>query len=260
MLDVTPTAVKGLLQRARAALGPPPEPPSPDEARAGRALRPAPSPPTTSTASIALLTDDAGSPCRPRRTSTDGREAIAAFLRASAAYRTRRFAPHARAHERPAGVRALLRRPDRAHHPRGRDLRHHPLPRHELIDGGHPASEMRFAVLALVVLAGCGSTAVAEAPPRGLKQGRRLPALRADRHAADAVAVRVAAGGRVGVHGVHERERRPDARPQLRLPRRARAGPAPPAAGRVQERVAGGHLLPRRRPREPATASTIPGS
>ena len=92
MLDVTPTAVKGLLQRARAALGPPPAPPSADEqALADRFARAFAADDIDGV--IALLTDDAWLAMPPAPHVYVGREAIAAFLRASAAYRTWRYEP-----------------------------------------------------------------------------------------------------------------------------------------------------------------------
>jgi hypothetical protein len=91
MLDVTPTAVKGLLQRARAALGPSAEPPSPDERDLARRFGEAFAGDDIA-AVVALLTDDAWLTMPPAPHEYHGPEAIAAFLRASAASRAgRRF-------------------------------------------------------------------------------------------------------------------------------------------------------------------------
>jgi RNA polymerase sigma-70 factor (ECF subfamily) len=86
MLDAKPTAVKGLLQRARAALGPPPEPPSADEAHLAERFARAFAADDVDGV-IALLTDDAWLAMPPAPHVYRGRDAIAAFLRASAAYR-----------------------------------------------------------------------------------------------------------------------------------------------------------------------------
>jgi RNA polymerase sigma-70 factor (ECF subfamily) len=90
MLDARPTAIKGLLQRARTALGPPPDPPHPDEqALAERFARAFAADDIDGV--VALLTDDAWLAMPPAPHVYDGREAIGAFLRASAAHRGRRF-------------------------------------------------------------------------------------------------------------------------------------------------------------------------
>ena len=90
MLDTTPTAVKGLLQRARARLDAP-APPASDEpelaARFARAFAD-----DDIDALLALLTDDAWLTMPPAPHAYQGHTAIAAFLRASATYRTRRYA------------------------------------------------------------------------------------------------------------------------------------------------------------------------
>ena len=49
---------------------------------------------------------------------------------------------------------------------------------------------------------------------------------------------------RVRLHGLLRRRRRADHRPQLRLPRPARAAAAPPSAGRLRVALDGRHLLP----------------
>ena len=127
MLGTSQTAVKGALQRARAALEQAPA--------AGRAPRPglgrrsATSPgasptrssPTTSTASSRCSPTTRGWPCRRRRTSTTAPSAIAAFLRASFAYRGDRrvrLVP-TRANTQPAFGCYLADRPDRAAAPAG---------------------------------------------------------------------------------------------------------------------------------------------
>ena len=84
-----------------------------------------------------------------------------------------------------------------------------------------------MAVVVALALAGCGGAAAPRR--RDAAQGRRLPAVRADRHRADAGARPRSRVG-LGVHGVLRRGRGADHGPQLRLPRRARAGAAPPPA------------------------------
>ncbi|TDV56300.1 RNA polymerase subunit sigma-70 [Actinophytocola oryzae] len=92
ILDTTPTAVKGALQRARAALDgerPPPRPGAAAERELGRRFAEA------YTAAdidglIALLTDDAWLAMPPAPHEYHGTDAIAAFLRASFAYRADR--------------------------------------------------------------------------------------------------------------------------------------------------------------------------
>jgi ketosteroid isomerase-like protein len=90
MLDATPTAVKGLLQRARAALGPAPGPPSREEDALARRFADAFAADDVD-AVVALLTDDAWLAMPPAPHEYRGREAIAAFLRASAAGRGRPY-------------------------------------------------------------------------------------------------------------------------------------------------------------------------
>ena len=98
MLDVTPTAVKGLLQRARGSLQqqptpaePSPEPGSPAEADLARRFADAFSTDDVD-ALLALLTDDAWLAMPPAPHEYHGTAAIAGFLRASAAGRAgRRF-------------------------------------------------------------------------------------------------------------------------------------------------------------------------
>ncbi|MHB1510019.1 MAG: RNA polymerase subunit sigma-70 [Acidimicrobiales bacterium] len=94
MLETTPTAVKGLLQRARASLGrrhlsgayPVPEPGSPAEADLAQRFADAFSADDVG-AVVALLTDDAWLAMPPAPHEYHGTAAIAEFLRASAAGR-----------------------------------------------------------------------------------------------------------------------------------------------------------------------------
>ncbi|WP_433468834.1 RNA polymerase subunit sigma-70 [Spirillospora sp. CA-128828] len=93
MLDTTPTAVKGLLQRARSSLdrhrG---EPPAPGTARERRLVRRFAEAFSTDDvdALVGLLTDDAWLAMPPAPHEYHGPAAIAAFLRASAAWRAGR--------------------------------------------------------------------------------------------------------------------------------------------------------------------------
>jgi RNA polymerase sigma-70 factor (ECF subfamily) len=95
MLDTTPTAVKGALQRARAALGryrdtaaePPPAPGSARERDLVRRFAEAFVADDVDTL-VGLLTDDAWLAMPPAPHEYHGGPAIAAFLRASAAWRT----------------------------------------------------------------------------------------------------------------------------------------------------------------------------
>jgi RNA polymerase sigma-70 factor (TIGR02960 family) len=97
MLETTPSAVKGLLQRARASLdhqhqagaGPVPEPGSAVEADLARRFADAFSV-DDADAVVALLTDDAWLAMPPAPHEYHGVEAIAGFLRASAAGRAGR--------------------------------------------------------------------------------------------------------------------------------------------------------------------------
>jgi RNA polymerase sigma-70 factor (ECF subfamily) len=85
MLDTTPTAVKGALQRARAALDhdhPPPRPSPAEERALGRRFAEAFTAADID-AVIALLTDDAWLSMPPAPHEYHGTEAIAAFLTAS---------------------------------------------------------------------------------------------------------------------------------------------------------------------------------
>ena len=89
MLETTPTAVKGLLQRAREPrrLDPPPATDEPELAeRFARAFAD-----DDIDALLALLTDDAWLAMPPAPHVYQGRAAIASFLGASAAYRTWRY-------------------------------------------------------------------------------------------------------------------------------------------------------------------------
>lgn len=99
MLDITPTAVKGLLQRARTSLaqhrqdgyGRPPAPGSPEEQRLVRRFAEAFAADDIDTL-LTLLTDDAWLAMPPAPHEYRGAAAIAAFLRASATWRAgRRF-------------------------------------------------------------------------------------------------------------------------------------------------------------------------
>jgi RNA polymerase sigma-70 factor (ECF subfamily) len=97
MLEATPTAVKGLLQRARASLerqhlsgaGAAPEPGSPAEADLAQRFADAFTADDVD-ALVALLTDDAWLAMPPAPNEYHGAEAIAGFLRASAAGRAGR--------------------------------------------------------------------------------------------------------------------------------------------------------------------------
>ena len=97
MLDTTPVAIKGLLQRARASLDrqhvessePSPEPGSPAEAELARRFAVAFSADDVEGV-VALLTDDAWRAMPPAPHEYHGTEAIAAFLWASAAGRAGR--------------------------------------------------------------------------------------------------------------------------------------------------------------------------
>jgi RNA polymerase sigma-70 factor (TIGR02960 family) len=98
MLDTSPTAVKGLLQRARAALNQPgvatgraavPEPGSPLEQDLARRFAKAFTADDIAGV-IALLTDDARLAMPPAAHEYHGPDAIAAFLRASARWRGQR--------------------------------------------------------------------------------------------------------------------------------------------------------------------------
>jgi RNA polymerase sigma-70 factor (TIGR02960 family) len=125
MLGTSHTAVKGALQRARAALG---------RDRAGRAPRPGSATEHDLARRfadafvaadvdrvVALLTDDAWLSMPPAPHEYQGAEAIAAFLRASFAYRARRrvhLLP-AHANTQPAFGAYLADRPDRAATPMG---------------------------------------------------------------------------------------------------------------------------------------------
>src|SRR6478735_8244950 len=90
MLDTTPTAVKGLLQRARAVLGDP-APPAADEPQLAARFARAFADDDIETL-LSLLTDDAWLAMPPAPHVYEGHAAIASFLRASAAYRTWRYA------------------------------------------------------------------------------------------------------------------------------------------------------------------------
>jgi RNA polymerase sigma-70 factor (ECF subfamily) len=88
LLGVGPTAVKGLLQRARAAMAPRPRPSRPDpgeEARLAAAFATAYAADDV-TAVVELLTDDAWLAMPPAAHVYVGGAAIAAFLRASASW------------------------------------------------------------------------------------------------------------------------------------------------------------------------------
>jgi RNA polymerase sigma-70 factor (ECF subfamily) len=97
MLDTTPTAVKGLLQRARTSLGqyrgdaqsPPPAAGSTQERQLVRRFAEAFSADDIDTV-VALLTDDAWLAMPPAPHEYHGVAAIASFLRASAAWRAGR--------------------------------------------------------------------------------------------------------------------------------------------------------------------------
>lgn len=93
MLDTTPTAVKGLLQRARASLGEhrgtPPEPGSAQEQQLVRRFADAFAADDIDTL-IELLTDDAWLAMPPAPHEYHGTAAIAAFLRTSADWRADR--------------------------------------------------------------------------------------------------------------------------------------------------------------------------
>ncbi|MEV2273011.1 RNA polymerase subunit sigma-70 [Nonomuraea africana] len=99
MLDTTPTAVKGLLQRARTALGrhrgdAQAEPPAPGSAQERHLVHRFAEAFTTDDIDtlVTLLTDDAWLAMPPAPHEYHGATAIAAFLRASAAWRAdRRF-------------------------------------------------------------------------------------------------------------------------------------------------------------------------
>jgi RNA polymerase sigma factor (sigma-70 family) len=91
MLDATPTAVKGLLQRARSALGEPCEPAT-DEPELATRFADAFAADDIDTL-LTLLTDDAWLAMPPAPHVYIGKPAIAAFLRASAAFRTWRYEP-----------------------------------------------------------------------------------------------------------------------------------------------------------------------
>jgi RNA polymerase sigma-70 factor (ECF subfamily) len=89
MLDSTPTAIKGLLQRARASLDKPAVP-APDEPELAERFARAFAADDIDTL-LALLTDDAWLAMPPAPHLYIGKPAIAAFLRASAAFRTWRY-------------------------------------------------------------------------------------------------------------------------------------------------------------------------
>jgi len=90
LLDATPTAVKGLLQRARATLEAPAAP-APDEPELATRFAEAFAADDIDGV-LALLTDDAWLTMPPAPHAYQGHAAIGAFLRASAAFRTWRYA------------------------------------------------------------------------------------------------------------------------------------------------------------------------
>ena len=89
MLDVTPTAVKGLLQRARAKLDEP-APSADDEPELAARFAEAFAADDIDTL-LTLLTDDAWLAMPPAPHVYEGKPAIEAFLRASAQFRTWRY-------------------------------------------------------------------------------------------------------------------------------------------------------------------------